>query len=65
MNYPCNDQSEFILDYCLGWRPSYIKYSAACGKTLDDFYFNHYLSPNQLEDVSNYLNYILEHYAKH
>lgn len=59
MNYPCDDQSEFISDYCI--RGSY---SSACGKTLEDFYFNEYLGPNQLEDVSKYFNYILEHYAK-
>ena len=64
MNYPCDDQSEFILDYCIGVDNRYFMYPNACGKTLDDFYFNDYLSPNQLEDVSKYLNYILENYAK-
>lgn len=64
MNYPCSDQSEFILDYCIGGFKNMSNYPSACGKTLDEFYFNHYLSPNQLEDVSKYLNYILENYAK-
>ncbi len=64
LNYPCDDQSHFILDYCIRGFHNMSNYPDACGMTLEDFYFNHYLGPNQLEDVSKYLNYILEHYAK-
>ena len=63
MNYPCDDHSEFISDYCIRGFKNMSNYLSACGKTLEDFYFNEYLSPNQLEDVSKYLNFILEHYA--
>jgi len=64
MNYPCDDQSLFVLNYCIGERKYFNMSPSACGKSLEDFYFNAYLSPNQLEDVSKYLNYILENYAK-
>jgi len=64
MNYPCDDQSLFVLNYCIGERKYFNMSPSACGKSLEGFYFNAYLSPNQLEDVSKYLNYILENYAK-
>lgn len=63
MNYPCDDRSEFIYDYCIGLSIT-LTYPSSCGKGLEAFYFNSYLGPNQLEDVSKYLNYILENYAK-
>lgn len=62
MNYPCDAESDLILSYCLGLKDS--MFNQACGKSLEDFYFNFYIGPNQLEDVNHYFNYLVNKYAQ-
>ncbi|MCF6287771.1 MAG: hypothetical protein L3J53_00855 [Proteobacteria bacterium] len=62
MNYPCDAQSDYILSYCLGLRDS--MFNQACGKSLEDFYFNFYIGANQLNDVNNYFNFLVNKYAQ-
>jgi hypothetical protein len=61
MNYPCNEDSLLVQEICLDYaNPE----KFACGKNLEDYYFNYLLGPNQIQDIENYLNYMLKHYAK-
>jgi hypothetical protein len=61
LNYPCDKDSSLVQDICIG-RVNPEKF--ACGKSLEDYYFNYLLGPNQTQDIENYLNYMLKHYAK-
>jgi hypothetical protein len=62
LNYPCNDESSLVLNICLDYKNN--DSSMACGKNLEDFYLNNYLSPNQALDLNNYFNYLMDHYVK-
>jgi hypothetical protein len=62
MDYPCDAQSDLILSYCLGLRDS--MFNQACGRNLEDFYFNYYIGGNQLNDVNVYFNYLVNRYAQ-
>lgn len=49
----CGPESAHVRKYCLNPRGYFQNnYPNACGKTLIDFYTEHYLSPNQWKDVS-------------
>lgn len=61
MNYPCDENSLLVQEICIAYiNPE----KFACGKSLEDYYFNYLLGPNQLQDIENYLNYMLKNYAK-
>lgn len=62
MDYPCDAQSDLILSYCLGLRDS--MFNQACGRNLEDFYFNYYIGGNQLNDVNIYFNFMVNKYAQ-
>jgi len=54
MSYPCDDTSQLTLNICLDYRNP--DSSLACGKNLEDFYLNNYLSSNQAIDFNHYFN---------
>ena len=61
MNYPCDEDSLLTQEICIHHlNPD----KTACGKSLEEYYFNYLLGPNQLQDIENYLNYMLKYYAK-
>ncbi|MCF6288416.1 MAG: hypothetical protein L3J53_04160 [Proteobacteria bacterium] len=63
MNYPCGSDSLFSIDYCVNLKSPHLD-THACGKSIEEYYFNYLLGPNQLTDIDNYLNYMLANYAK-
>jgi hypothetical protein len=62
LDYPCDDESMHVISLCLDNKNQ--ESQLACGKNLEDFYFNNYLSPGQTVDLNNYFNYLLEFYVK-
>jgi hypothetical protein len=61
MDYPCGPESYLSIEHCtdpLGFG------SIACGKNIEDFYLEDLISPNQIIDFNNYLNYILDNHAQ-
>lgn len=62
LDYPCDDMSRHVVSICLNYRNP--DSALACGKNLEDFYLNNYLSPNQTIDFNNYFNYLLDVYVK-
>lgn len=62
MNYPCDAESDFVMNYCLGLKDS--MFNQACGKSLEDFYFSFYIGSGQLADVNTYFNFLMQRYAQ-
>ncbi len=61
LNYPCGKGSSLSFGYCFN---NFVIYNEACGKPVEDYLFNYVISPNQLQDVDNFITTILENYAK-
>jgi hypothetical protein len=63
MGYPCDSKSELVISYCLGLKDS--MFIQACDTSLQDFFFNFYIGPNQRSDVQLYYNYLMNKYVNH
>jgi hypothetical protein len=59
LEYPCAEDSQITLFHCI-----YMLNKNACGRDVEDFYLNHYISPNMQEDLNIFLNYLFDYYAK-
>ena len=59
LGYPCDQDSQITLYHCI-----HLTNRDACGKSVEDFYLNHYISPNIQTDVNEFLNFLFEYYAK-
>ncbi len=59
----CGPDSRHIRRYCLGTTGYQDNYASACGLSLEAFYTEHYLSPNQWQDVQTLFNLMVESYA--
>ncbi len=58
LGYPCAQGSQITLHHCI------IMYNKnACGRSVEDFYLNHYISPNMQPDLNIFINYLFENYA--
>lgn len=49
----CGSDSPLMFDYCL---QDYQVFPDACGLSIRDFYKNHFISPNQWQDVQTFKN---------
>ncbi len=59
LDYPCGKDSQLMTYYCV-IRPNY----NACGKSVEDFILDDYISPNIKADVNEFLNLLFENYAQ-
>lgn len=59
LGYPCDENSLLTYKYCV-----YQSNKNACGKTVEDFYLNDLISPNQQVDVNKVLDYFMTNYAQ-
>lgn len=59
----CGPDSRHVRRYCLGTTGYQDNYASACGLSLQAFYTEHYLSPNQWQDVQTLFNLMVESYA--
>ena len=61
LDYPCGPESFISIKHCvepLG--PT----TTACGKSIEDYYLDDLISPNQMIDFNNYFNYLMDNYAQ-
>jgi len=59
----CGPDSIYMRFYCTGDQYHRDSHAEACGLSLVDFYSQHYLSPNQWQDVSELLAQMEQTYA--
>jgi hypothetical protein len=65
----CSQNSRFIRNHCIGFFYSLYNldrvniYQESCDLSVDEFYFQFFISPNQLEDVERILKYLVQNYA--
>lgn len=59
LQYPCTEDSQITLFHCI-----YMVNKNACGRSVEDFYLNQYVSPNMQQDLNIFLNYLFDNYAK-
>jgi len=59
LGYPCDADSQIILLHCITFANR-----NACGRGVEDFYLNQYISPNTFQDVNQFLSFLFEHYAQ-
>jgi hypothetical protein len=59
LEYPCTEDSQITLYHCI-----YMYNKNACGRDVEDFYLNHYVSPNMQQDLNIFLNFLFDYYAK-
>jgi len=59
----CGPDSIYMRFYCTGDQYHRDSHAEACGLSLVDFYSQHYLSPNQWQDVSDLLAQMEQTYA--
>lgn len=59
LEYPCTKDSQITLFHCI-----YMLNKNACGRSVEGFYLNQYISPNMQQDLNIFLNYLFDYYAK-
>ncbi len=59
LDYPCGSDSQLTTYYCIIMANYH-----ACGKSVEDFILEDYISPNIRLDVDSFLDLLLENYAQ-
>ncbi|MFK8012239.1 MAG: hypothetical protein AB8B80_09380 [Marinicellaceae bacterium] len=61
LEFPCGPQSLLAIKHCT--HPSG-PVTSSCGKSIEEYYLEDLIGPNQMIDFNNYFNYLMDNYAQ-